>query len=146
MANYPPRGTRPYDIPLKSYIDDAIEEIPKGDTGDIGDAVDLGNVTSLDFSGLVLGTQVVRCVVTTNLLLASTKMPSVPAGKAGSFTVKFVQDSVGGHAVTTTGILWAEKVAPVLASAPGSVTYWTFMWDGTTWVGFQSSANAGAPV
>ena len=65
------------------------------------------------------------------------------SGKAGSFTLKWIQDS-SDRTITWPGAVdWAGGSAPDVTSGSGKVDMYTFVTvdAGTTWYGFQAGAD-----
>lgn len=70
----------------------------------------------------------------------------IPPTYATSLTLRMQQDPVGGRGATfPTGILWANKVLPLLQTAPDAVDIITFYWDMTSFHG-GLSPNFGVPA
>src|SRR5690606_8523534 len=101
-----------------------------GDTGDMGAAVSLGtyNASALDLKSYALASQTFRMIAGTNILVSSTNMPSVPAGKTGSFSLRVQQDPTGNRVMTFSGILKPYGMSPVLSTAPGSIDFLHFFY------------------
>ena len=64
-------------------------------------------------------------------------------GKAGSFTLKWIQDSSDRTITWPTSVDWAGATAPTVTSGSAKVDIYVFTtFDaGTTWYGFQSGAD-----
>lgn len=104
-------------------------------------AVNLGNTTgAINLTAYTAADQVFRLTATGNLTLAPAGMPTVPAGKAASFSLKITQDGTGGRTLTLdAAILSADYgVDPVLTTAIGAKDILTFLYDGVEWVVFVS--------
>ena len=67
------------------------------------------------------------------------------SGKAGSFTLKWIQDSSDRTITWPASVDWAGGSAPSVTSGSAKVDVYTFTtFDaGTTWYGFQAGADLG---
>ena len=67
------------------------------------------------------------------------------SGKAGSFTLKWIQDSSNRTIAWPGGVDWAGGSAPSVTAGSAKVDIYTFFtFDaGTTWYGFQPGADLG---
>jgi hypothetical protein len=65
------------------------------------------------------------------------------SGKAGSFTLKWIQDSVDRTITWPASVDWAGGSAPSVTSGSAKVDIYVFATfdGGTTWYGFQSGAD-----
>jgi hypothetical protein len=65
------------------------------------------------------------------------------SGKAGSFTLKWIQDSVDRTITWPASVDWAGGSAPDVTSGSAKVDIYVFATfdGGTTWYGFQSGAD-----
>ena len=65
------------------------------------------------------------------------------SGKAGSFTLKWIQDSTDRTITWPASVDWAGATAPTVTSGSAKVDIYVFTtFDaGTTWYGFQSGAD-----
>ena len=65
------------------------------------------------------------------------------SGKAGAFTLKWIQDSSDRTATWSGSVDWAAATAPTLTSGSGKVDIFTFVTldGGTTWYGFVAGQD-----
>jgi hypothetical protein len=65
------------------------------------------------------------------------------SGKAGSFTLLWIQDSTDRTITWPISVKWAGGTAPTVTSGAGKKDLYTFTtWDaGTTWYGMQAAAD-----
>ena len=65
------------------------------------------------------------------------------SGKAGAFTMKWIQDSSDRTATWSGSVDWAAATAPTLTSGSGKVDIFTFVTldGGTTWYGFVAGQD-----
>ena len=117
----------------------------KGVPGDLGVATDLGTVSgTLDLSTYTLGAQVFRLVTgSSNLTLNVTGMPKVPAGYAGSFSIRIQQGATPRTLTLDINIKESYANPPALTTTANAVDILTFMWTGVEWVCFLSAAAIG---
>jgi len=56
-----------------------------------------------------------------------------PPAKPGVFTMKLIQDGVGGRTVTWPTVNWSAQTPPVLSTGIGAIDIISLRWDGTVW-------------
>lgn len=121
-----------------------------GPSGDIGPAILLGDEGemsgAIDLSGFTLDSQWFAVTLTGNSTLASASMPTVAAGKSGTFSLSIKQDGDGSRTLVTSGIQWAEGVAPVLPTEIGAKAVWHFSKDAFgDWIGWVGARKVATP-
>ena len=120
---------------------------PQGPTGDAGPAINLGNMSgAIDLSSHTFSAQWFGITATGNLTLAAANMPTLPAGIAGTISLSIKQDGIGSRTLVTSGIQWAEGVAPILPTEPNAKAVWHFSRDGFgDWIGWVGARKVATP-
>lgn len=124
---------------------------PQGDTGDLGEVIDLGNVAAGNLNLATaspdlatLSSQIVRLVLTGNVII--TTLPTPPAGKGGALTLRVKQDATGSRTLQLNNVATAFGVAITLSTAANAVDLIHVMWTGSSWLAVLGAQTTSVPT